>query len=332
MIIIRSKDAPLSAESDIPNLLMSLRSKSYVQFSHYAVAAILKVVHNDEIIYVGGVNVEDAQHNRLSMHAEQNALATMLMLLGDQVKFSAAWVMGAPDFLQADSNDPLAKNFAAPCGHCRQLLIGFAAEQHEIHSVSLVQDDKQYPAMPTLLPDAFSEKVLNSKPMQTPAFFSQHGIATRDLLVKDVSIQAAAILPTLKMIKPHIIENKFRTSPVQAVLLQLDNGAFIPGALIQDIAFLTTDAIYTAIGHAITRFGKKQMVVTAVHLLLDETADFEKSPLSGAEIDVLLMASGDQDIPLHCYTPSGRCIETSIGKSLAKKIPAVIGNQSNLDH
>lgn len=109
--IIRST-TPLS-QSDIIRQLQNLREHSLIDSSHYAVSAIIEIKLDDNTYaYVSGVNIENHEHNRLSMHAEQNALATAQTLLGGNIRFSKVWVMGAPNFIKSGSNHPLADNHA----------------------------------------------------------------------------------------------------------------------------------------------------------------------------------------------------------------------------
>lgn len=76
-------------DMDITPKLQALRKNSLADNSHFAVSAIIEVqLPNGNYAYVGGVNVENDEHNRLGNHAEQTAISTAQTLFGGNVKFS----------------------------------------------------------------------------------------------------------------------------------------------------------------------------------------------------------------------------------------------------
>jgi len=137
----------------------------------------------------------------------------------------------------------------------------------------------------------------------------------------------------LKAINIHIINPDFKTSPIDAVILKLSNGTAIFGGLVQDVAFLTTDAIFTAIGAAITRFGKKDSQISEVHLMLNNTYNKDKPVLSGCEIQSLLELTNQHDISVCSYNNSGfieRIGLKSCVEKIAENIKAPLVDQSKI--
>lgn len=149
---------PLTKD-EIFNKLKELRDYSVTPFSDYHVAAIVEVKINDNLyFYTSGVNIEIDEHNRLSMHGEQTAVANALTLLGGDTKFSKLWIMAAPADAAPDEKQKAGKS----CGHCRQILMSLAAPNAEIYVVTLDgrfsepdSFEKQF------LPDGFSERDLD---------------------------------------------------------------------------------------------------------------------------------------------------------------------------
>ena len=291
VVVIRRAKEPLS-QSDITNWLGDLRDHSYINSSHFSVACVIEAKVRGEFIYAAGVNVENKEQNRLGMHGEQNALVTLQSFLGGNMKFSKAWIMAADEPIKAGSKDKKADAFSLSCGHCRQILISFVNPETTIYAVSCNGAVSQPYDVRTLLPEAFSELDLSiQKPTDDEGIQGDTPLHKYNFYI-DSSNPAS--------LKPHIINPKYITSPISAVTLKLVNGCYIPGVLVQDAAFLTTDAVFSAFGHAIARFGAKGVEIVEIHLY-GNTANVEDSSLLASSELSLLREFGDKDTPVFYY-------------------------------
>jgi cytidine deaminase len=301
MLALRQSHQALSL-SDITIWLRDLRQHCYIAQSHYAVSCVMEVKLADRYIYAGGVNVENSEHNRLGIHAEQNALVILQSVLGGNVTFSRVWIMAAPESIQAGSNDPLADNLPLSCGHCRQILLSFTDSESGVYGVSCNGAVSQAYDLNKMLPEAFSERDLAITKHKSCVTSPIEMFSHYENNYSDPASHATDVIFMYfsNLLAPHIINTQFITSPIQAVMLKLTNGFYIPGVLVQDIAFLTTDAIFAAIGHAITRFGASFVEVAEVHLYCD---DANEIALSASELKLIRHFS-QQNIPVYYYQPA----------------------------
>lgn len=322
MDIIKKSLVALSS-GEITEWLLNLRKNCYVEQSNFAVSSVILVKQREYFIYGAGVNVENSEHNRLGLHGEQNALATLVAYLGDTIQLSEIWVMGANEKITVGSTDPLANNFPTSCGHCRQILLSFATNETKMYSVSCNGALKEALNVSTCLPDAFSERDLNIQKIpinqdltqETNAFFKP--LNPIDLLPnKEKPLSNNDILRYFSTLKPHIINTQFKTSPITAVIVRLINGYYVPAVLLQDIAFLTTDAIFAVIAQAITRFGAEEAQIAVIHLYSEKQRTLEASLLlTGAEIQ-FIKKFASPDIPIFHYNSSGCQSETTLSQCL----------------
>lgn len=104
----------------------------------------------------------------------------------------------------------------------------------------------------------------------------------------------------LQALSPHIITKKFQTSPITACIVKCNNARYAAGVLMQDIAFLTTDVIFSVIGNAITQFGWK-IRFDEIHLASSSIAPAQ---LSFAEIEALSSHYTHKNTKVHIYIPS----------------------------
>jgi cytidine deaminase len=302
------------SEEQLVSHLRNLRKKALIENSHFAVAALIEVKLKPELYaYVGGVNFENREHNRLSTHAEQNAAAAAQALLGE-VPFSRVWVMGAPSGLKVGSKAALANKAVMPCGHCRQILLSLALKNFKIYTVTL--NGKISPALSlrNLLPKGFSEHDLALKKVVLKKKNKMAAVAIRkDLLEKAPALTRKEILNYLLQLEPHIISPQFQTSAITACLFQLMKPrAYVPGVLVQDVAFLTTDAIFAAAGLAVTLRGGKKLEFIELHLL---TRSLKGGYLSGSEIE-LLGRFAKKTLTLHFYTRTGKYRKVSFSSCI----------------
>ena len=303
---------PLSP-SQIAEQLRKLRLNCVIENSHFAVAAIIEIKNADGTIsYVSGVNVENAEHNRLGLHAEQTALANAQSLLGEKIKLSKIYVMGAPDDIHEGSLHALADNFVKPCGHCRQLLLSRATNNAEVISITVNGDVSVPVKLPAQLPDAFSERDLATPEISAP----HNASAASNVLtfhaperaqISDIKLESTLskpeILKYLRLLTPHIINPAFNTSPVSSCILKLSGESphYAIGTLMQDVAFLTTDALFAAIANAATRFGSAAIKVEEAHFY---SQSLSPSQLSASEL-VHLNRFTISDIPITFYQQDG---------------------------
>lgn len=277
MKILLQTKTPLT-QTDIIEHLRQLRIHSLAESSHFAVAAIIEInLPHGEFAYVCGVNVEHHQHNRLSMHAEQSAIVSAQSLFGGNIQFSKAWVMGAPDTIQHGSEHPLANNEVKPCGHCRQILMSFATTDTEIYSVTVNGVVGAAEKLIDLLPHAFSERDLavsttdESVLQASGASVSSTPEETQPWKLLNVRMRLSNenIRRFGCMIKPHIIDSGYQTSAIQSCIIKClvdgQSQRYFFGALVQDIAFLTTDAIFASIAQAVTASGRT-LQIEEIHL------------------------------------------------------------------
>ncbi len=132
-------------ETGVFNALFDLaekaRNNAYAPISHFHVgAAILTSTGN----MYAGTNVEEAAFNH-SIHAEQGAIAQMVVAEGPQRIAKLVVIGGKP-------GDGMV---CSPCGHCRQLLVGFADDDMEIVIAGPEGDVRQETTLGELLPYAF---------------------------------------------------------------------------------------------------------------------------------------------------------------------------------
>ena len=285
--------------------LTALRKHALIDSSHFAVAAVAMIKRPDgQFAYIGGVNVENSEHNRLGMHAEQNAIAAAQSILGEDVKFSKIWVMGAPDAIEPGSTHFLADNHVKPCGHCRQILLSFSAVESEVYSVTVNGVIGEPELLPALLPTAFSERDLDTVVIEGDMPLVQ--ISRLPWL--QVSLSDANIRTFCSEIKPHMINPAFQTSSIVACIIKASDhsatqSCYFPGALVQDIAFLTTDALFSSVGQAVTQFGAG-FQLQEVHLY---ASILNPAQLSGSELShIARFSTASTRIKFHTASESGQ--------------------------
>ncbi len=302
------------AENEIITKLHTLRDRALIDSSRFSVSAVAEIkLENNLFAYIGGVNIENHEQNRLSMHAEQLALAIAQTLLGGDIHFSRMWIMGAPETIKNGSTHALADNPVMSCGHCRQILISCATEDAEIISVTVNDEIKPPYKLKDLLPQAFSELDLQLNAEQRKD--NMHNLLQnmQTLLAASSSINNTDMFTYLRAIKPHIISEDFKTSPILSCIIKLTNPVcYIPGALVQDVGFLTTDAVFTAFGHAITRFGGRSLDVAKMYFYSEA---LHAAQFRGSEIQYIRRFV-NKDIPVCFFNQTGECASYSLSECI----------------
>ena len=313
MLALLQQPTPITAAQVIAHL-RALRQHSVVESSQFAVSALLELeLNNGQFTYVGGVNVENAEHNRLSLHAEQNALSTAQTLFGGNVTITKIWTMGGPSDVRAGSSHPLADYPVMSCGHCRQLLLSVAAKEAKICAVTINGKISPVDLLQMLLPKAFSEQDLALEKAEAPALKKWQGW---QLLKQQQTLSNADIFVYLSCLSPHLINPQFQTSALTSCLLKLKGKkGYIPGVLVQDVAFLTTDAIFSAVGLAITQYSARELIIEALYLYSSSTA---RIVLTGSEL-AFIRRFAKADLALHFYDASGTHKKYNLETYLAEK-------------
>jgi cytidine deaminase len=310
-LLIRSSK-PLS-QSEIFENLKKLRAHSVTPLSHYNVSALVEIkLGENDYGYVGGVNIEHGQHNRLSPHSEQSAIMNAISLFGGNTKFSKIWIMAAPEDALPDPTQKAGKS----CGHCRQLMISLAKPRAEIYTVTL---DGRFLSPPdtfekNFLPDPFSERDLefpsadaDSHSLADPSFFNSPKLQAWKIIHESNELTPDQIAKYLRLLSPHIINKKFQTSPITACIAQCHDGDrdyYAIGVLVQDIAFLTTDTIFSVICNAtVQASNQKNLRFNQIHLA---SSTLDPAQLTFTEIETLAHRYAHNKTLVHFYTPDGQ--------------------------
>jgi cytidine deaminase len=225
------KKGKLSAAA-IAEWLIELRANAYVPESGFAVTVALRArAGGEEDYYFAGVNVENIDH-RLSTHAEEACIAAMVTSLGKQAEIAEVWVMGA-----------------TCCGKCRQQIAGFAGENVKIHYMAL-KGGGTSTTVGAFLPEAFTLREFSAeKKSAGSGMLSAAAIENR--LFRKAPLTEQQIAAWLREIDSIDYFSKIS----QAVVLKLDNGAYAAGAKVEDAAFLSMNAVQSALASAVTNFG-----------------------------------------------------------------------------
>ncbi len=122
-------------------LALDARENAYIPYSHYAVGAAL--LTEDGEIYCG-CNVESASYGATNC-AERTAIFKAVS--EGKRKFRAIAIAGG-----MEGKEP--KDYAYPCGICRQVIKEFASEDFRIIVAKSLTDYKEY-SLSELLPFGF---------------------------------------------------------------------------------------------------------------------------------------------------------------------------------
>lgn len=306
MKIFRATDTPLDDHA-IADWLRAMRGHPYVPGSGFDVTSVFRTrVGETENLYFAGVNVENPDH-RVSTHGEEACIAAMVTSLGNQAEIREGWIMGAPSSLSRGTESPMADVLLTCCGKCRQQLANFADETVSIHSISL-NGAKSTTTMGAFLPDQFTFKQFNmtlgnsgqTKPDKAPTAvqIAEQLVRTGRTLSQD------EIFGWLQSLE----SADFATWTSDAIVLRLENGAYVAGVKVEEAAFVDINAMQSAVAIATGAFGKQAVSeVWSFSKARDpkQFADDAFRPPSLSSLQTLLEFAAHKDIPIHLLNAKG---------------------------
>jgi cytidine deaminase len=268
------------SKAEIIQWLREIRANAYIPESGYAVAAVFRArVAGVDDYYFAGVNVENAEH-RLSTHGEEGAIAAMVTGLGKRAEIAEGWVMGAP------KDAPRTHGSSGSCcGKCRQQIAGFAAADVKIHSVAL-NGKVTTTTVGKFLPDVFTFREYIKDIGKAKKSAAPTEAEIRKKLVRTGNLTEGEISAWLKTIE----SVDYASKKPQALVLQLDNGAYVAGAKVEEAAFNGMSAAQTALAIAVSEFGIRKVKGTWI------PAAQKKQALP--TLQVLSAAVGDDRVPI----------------------------------
>jgi len=297
------------SNSEIIEWLKELRKNSYIPESNFAVSSIFRISaygYND--YYFAGVNVENIDH-RLSTHSEEGAISAMVTAFGKAGEILEGWVMGAA------KDDVTSESMVTCCGKCRQHIAGFAKENVKIHSVAL-NGDISTTTVGEFLPKAFTfreyiEEITNSIESITPSL-SNGNIENK--LIRCGNLSDKDIFEWLDNLESIDYVSKIS----QSIILKLDNGFYVAGTNIEEIAFVSISAAQNAVAISSVEFGdisiEKIWVYTKGREGKEIAADsFASLPMSS--LQVLISMAVKEDIPISFFSSDATMVETSLIES-----------------
>lgn len=306
-----------ASEVDIYAALRHYQSHVYAPKSNYHVVSIAEFcMTNGNYFYTLGVNVEMPHSNKLGLHGEQSAVLAGIALLGSGAKFSRVWIMASP----AAALPIKGEKSGMPCGKCRQILCSLAAPYAEIWGVNLAGEFAgPYRFEDDLLMHPFKESDVfpdRQKRENQIHKMSNHEWAKSEavypLLEHKAPLAAERIQYYFQQIKPHILCHKMKTSCIDSCVLECGELGYAIGSLIQDVAYLTTDAILLAVGQAVALYGSVGLAFSAIHVY-GEVLSFCDLPFTDIEL-LLYFTSADIQVYFHSVNELkvctlGECIE-----------------------
>ncbi len=233
--------------ADILQWLASLRGNAYVPESGFPVTAVFRArVQGVDDYYFAGVNVENADH-RISTHGEEGAIAAMVVGLGKGAEIVEGWVMGA-----VRTAPPESDNLVTCCGKCRQQIAGFAAADVKIHSVA-INGKTSSTTVGAFLPDVFTFRqfLADAPATKKTATSAPSAAEVENRLLRQAKLTEQEIFAWLQKIE----SVDYASKVPQAIVMQLDNGAYVAGAKVEEAAFNGMNAAQCALAIAISEFG-----------------------------------------------------------------------------
>lgn len=262
--------AQRATHQQIFQCLQAYKNHVYAPKSNYHVVSVAEFsLPSGEYFYTVGVNVEVPHSNKLGLHGEQSSVLSGVALLGSGAKFSRVWIMAAPENAQPETGAPSAM----PCGKCRQILCSLAEPGAEIWGVNLAGElAGPYLFEDGLLLHPFKESDLFGDETNVQQLATQLSQAINRshplyaLLQTKADLSPQQVHQYLQNAQPHIFSQPMKTSQIDSCVLQCAQQGYALGVLVQDIAYLTTDAVLLAVGQAAALYGKQGLSFTAIHL------------------------------------------------------------------
>ena len=240
------------SNNEIVQWLRDLRENAFAPETNFCVTAVFRArVKGVDDYYFGGVNVENTDH-RISTHAEEGCIAAIVTALGRQAEITEGWVMAAPQGVNAGDSNPAADTLIVCCGKCRQQIAGLAGEDVKIHTITL-NGRQSSTTVGAFLPDLFTfrqyiPELLMLKKTNLPAPSYDE---VKNRLIRQGKQTEEEILKWLKEIESIAYVSKVS----QALVLELDNGAYAAGGKIEEAAFVSINAAQNAVAVAVAAFG-----------------------------------------------------------------------------
>lgn len=309
MRIFRKSETPLSQE-EITEWLRSLRGTPFVPASGFDVTAVFRArIGDDDTYYYAGVNVENP-HHRDSTHGEEGVIAAIATSLGKNAEIVEGWVMGAPAYLQEGDDSPLANSPVSCCGKCRQQIAGLAAPDTVIHSIAL-NGQHEETTVAEFLPNAFTFQQFDPDLIAAHTPEARRAVAApseeeaqRRLIRHDGELSQKDILDWLQELE----SVDFASKTSQAVIVRLTNGAYVAGVKVEEAAFVSMDAVQSAMAIAIAEFGNEPVceVWSFAKGRDGHEIDLEDyTPLTLPGVQVLAQFAAHKKIPIHLVNGDG---------------------------
>ncbi|MCC2667248.1 MAG: hypothetical protein K0S63_1164, partial [Gammaproteobacteria bacterium] len=268
-LFVRSKE-PLS-QDEIFTTLLELRHHAVVPLSNYRVSTLVHYQKWGLNIYVPGFNKEE-EHlpNRFSSHGEQSAIGYGSVVMGDE-KIHAVYIMAAPGDAVPDPNQKPGKS----CGHCRQIMLSLAEKGVKIYVVALdgrfFPPDSFYGVEKPFLPDPFNQQDLDLQAdfdSNPDSDIDPSRLQAWHILTEARNLPDEIIKEYLLTLKPHWVDKRFKTSPLEACVAECDDG-YAAGVLLQDVAFLTTETSFVTVNNAIIQYGQENLSFNKIYIVSD---------------------------------------------------------------
>lgn len=308
MIVFKKSATPLS-QAEMTDWLRELRANAHTPDSGFAVAAVFRAkIGNDATYYFAGVNTENPEH-RATTHAEEGAIAAMTTALGKKAEIVEGWVMGAPQHLKtAGSADPMADIQVTCCGKCRQQVVGFAEPTAPIHSITLngKQSDTTIGA---LLPEMFSfrqfaPEIAEVQKKRDSIHAPSVDEAASRLIRQGKQLSTQEIFAWLQSLEPV----DYATQNTSAIVLKLDNGAYVAGTSVEDAAWVSINPAQSAAAIVRGEFGPQKVVEAWSFSANRDKGKFPADaarPLNFSELQTLNEFAAHDKIPVHVFNGKG---------------------------
>lgn len=131
---------------------LEARKNSYAPYSNYCVGAALETV-DGEVYY--GNNIENASYGA-TVCAERTAIFNAVS--NGKTKFKAIAIVGG-----ARDENQILKDYAYPCGICRQVMREFVSPSEFTVIVAKSADDYRKYTLEELLPESFGPEHLDNQ-------------------------------------------------------------------------------------------------------------------------------------------------------------------------